>query len=153
MSPSFHRSEPLQAAKLVGTVVTLVLVTARFVGLLPGQSVGSLFLVPLFALALVFVVASETLLAGYRALRSDGTLSDRLRNRPVYALVRAGEAGFAVLAAGAFVIIVWSLPDGPMAGPGAIGLLFVMVGLGLLVVVGSLVRTLTEYYYARTATA
>jgi hypothetical protein len=153
MSPSFHRSEPVQAAKLASIVVTLVLATAGFVGLLPGQSVGSLFLVPLLALVLVAVVTAETLLWSYRALRSDDTPSDRLRNRPAYALVRAGEAGVAALAAGSFVFVLWSLPDGPMAGPGAIGLLFVVVGLGLLVVAGCLVRTLTEYYYVRSAAA
>ncbi len=36
-----------------------------------------------------------------------------------------------------------------MSGPGTIGLWLIMIGLGLPIIGGSLVRTLTEYYYYR----
>lgn len=67
----------------------------------------------------------------------------------MYTAVGTGEAVIAILAAGVVVATIGTLPDEPMAGPGAIGLLFSGVVLGLLILGASLVRTITEYYYYR----
>lgn len=149
MSLQFVRAKPLQACKLAAIVVVLLFTGGVLSGFVPGRGPTSLFLVPVLALAVAVAVAAETLLAGYRSARTGGSPTDRFAARPLYAVVRAGEVLLVVLSVGAFVFVVSSLPDGPMAGPGAIGLWFLVVGLGLLVLAGSLVRTLTEYYYQR----
>ena len=53
------------------------------------------------------------------------------------------------LVVGGIVGTLAALPDEPMPGPGAIGLLFVFAALGLLVLVASLVRTTTAYVHYR----
>ncbi|MFC7046062.1 hypothetical protein ACFQH6_12140 [Halobacteriaceae archaeon GCM10025711] len=153
MSRQFLRAKPLQAGKLVAVVVTLLYSTGVFFGLLPTRSVESLLLVPALGIVLVLVVAAETLFAGYRLLRADCPVTARLAERPAYSVVRIGEVLAVVLSIGGFVFVVSRIPNGPMAGPGAIGLLFVIVGLGVLILGGSLVRTLTEYYYHRRTAA
>lgn len=120
-----------------------------FSGLISAQNVTSLFLVPVLSLGPVLTVTAEMLLADYRYIRTGGSLTDRLANRPMYTIVRTVEIFFTFLSVGVFSIIIGPLPDGPMSGPGAIGLLLIMVGLGLLILGGSLVRTLTEYSYHR----
>lgn len=118
-------------------------------GLVPGRGLDALLLVPFASFALALVVAGETLLAAYRVVRDEDTLTARLAARPAYTVVRAVEALAAVLAVGGIVGLLATLPDEPPPGPGVIGLLFVFAGLGLLVLVASLVRTTTEYVYYR----
>lgn len=149
MSRHFVRARPLQASKLATTVVVLLYAAGVYFGIVPTRGITSLFIVPVLGFALVVVVLAETLLLGYRSLRTAESLSDRFGARPRYALVRGGEVLLAFLPAVAFVVIVERLPDGPMSGPGAIGLFFVVVGLGLLAIGGCLVRTLVEYYHHR----
>lgn len=149
MSLQFARAKPLQACKLAAIVAVLLFSAGVVSGVVPSRGPTSLLLVPLLAFALAAAVAAEALLAGYRAVRAGGPLTARLADRPAYGVVRAGEVLLAVLSVGAFALVVAALPDGPMAGPGAIGLWFLVVGLGLLVLAGSLVRTLTEYYFQR----
>lgn len=149
MPSHFLRARPLQAAKLAAIVVVLPYSAGVIFGLVPVESITSLIVVPFLAIGLVVAVAAETLLAGVRALRADGRLADRLASRPFYTLVRAVEVLAAVVSVGAVAYIVASIPEGPMAGPGALWLWFVVVGLAGLVLVGSLVRTLAEYYHHR----
>jgi hypothetical protein len=147
MSPQFFRTKPLQTCKLVAIVGVLLSSAGVFFGLVPAQSVTTLLLVPLLALALAVAVAAETLLAGYRAIRAGGPPTDGLAGSRAYGLARAGEVAAVALSASGFAVVVSALPDGSMAGPGAIGLWFLLLGLSLLVLGGSLVRVLTEYYY------
>ena len=149
MSRQYIRAKPLQACKLIGTVATLVFSAGVFSGLVSDPDVITLFLIPVLALGLALAIAAETLIVGYRSLRIGGPQKDWLADRPLYNIVRAAEVFLAILSVGIFTFIIATLPDGPMAGPGAIGLWFIMVGLGLLILGGSLVRTLTEYYYYR----
>lgn len=149
MSRPFVRARPLQASKLAATVVVLLFSAGVYVGLIPTESITALFIVPLFSLTLVVVVLAETLILGYRSLQADDTLPDRFGSRPLYTTVRVGEALLAIVPAVVLVLIIERLPDGPMSGPGAIGLFFIVVGLGAVVIGGSLVRTLVEYYYHR----
>lgn len=149
MSSQFFRAKPLQACKLVAIIATLLFVTIGVFGLIPNQGFTSLFLLILISLGLALIVTVETLFTGYRSLRTDGPLSDQFTNHPIYNIVRTGEIVIGIISAGMFIFIIGTLPDGPMAGPGAIGLLFIMSGLGLLILGGSLIRTLTEYYYHR----
>jgi sterol desaturase/sphingolipid hydroxylase (fatty acid hydroxylase superfamily) len=140
---------PLQAGKLAAIVLVLLFSAGVFFELVPAGSITALLVVPVLALGLALVVAAETAVAGYRTLRDGERLTDRLAARPTYSVVRAGEVVAALLPVVAFALVVAALPAGPMAGPGAIGLMFVVVGLALVVFGGSLVRTLAEYYYHR----
>lgn len=149
MTRQFLRAKPLQACKLVAIAVVVPVGVAVFVGLLPTADVGMLFLLPLLALALVFVVTAETLVAGVRLVSAGGSLTDRFGERPVYAVVRAAEVLAVLLSVGVFASVLSLIPSGPMAGPGAIGLWMLMVALGVVVVAASLVRAVTEFYYYR----
>lgn len=149
MSARFARVSPLQAGKLASIVVVLPIGAAVFFGLVPYPGVLGLFLLPLLGVGLTVVVVVEALITGYRSLRAGRPITGWLSDCPVYGVVRAGEFVAAVLPVAALAYLLGTLPDGPMAGPGAIGLWMIMVGLALVVVVGSLVRTLSEYYYHR----
>lgn len=149
MSLQFARAKPLQVGKLAAIVVALLFSAGAFFGLVPAESVTALFVVPLLALVLAVVVVAETAFAAYRTVRTGGTVVDRLASRPVYSVVRAVEVVAALLSVGAVALVLAALPPGPMAGPGAIGLMFIVVGLALLVLAGCLVRTLAEFYYHR----
>lgn len=149
MSLQFVRAEPLQTCKLVAVVAVLLFAAGGAFGAIPARGLTGLFLVVGLGIGLTLVVAAETLLAGYRFIRTDTALPDRLTDRPWYTVARAIEAVSVVLVAGGFVLFVTGLPDEPPAGPGAIGVLFVVAGLAVVVLGGSLVRTLSEYYYYR----
>jgi len=149
MSLQFVRAKPVQACKLVAVLAVLLFAAGSVFGAIPGRGLTDLFLVVGLGVVLVLVVAAETVFAGYRFTRADTALSDRLTDRPIYTVARAIEAVSVVLVAGGSVLFVAELPDEPPAGPGAIGVLFVVAGLGVVVFGGSLVRTLAEYYYYR----
>lgn len=149
MSRQFLVAKPLQACKLAAVLGILVFSGLGFFRILPGQQLRVLLLVAFLGPVLALVVLAETLFAGYRVARSDDPPTDRLAARPAYTAVRAVEVVVTVLAAGTFVVLIGTLPDEPMAGPGAIGLLFVGVGLGLLALVAILARTLAEYVLHR----
>jgi len=153
MSVPFVRTRPLQAGKLAAIVVALPIGGAVFFGLVGYPGVLGLFLVPLLGIGLTLVVAVEALVTGYRAVRAGRPASGWLGDRPVYTVVRAGEAVAAVAWVAGLLYVLSTIPDGPMSGPGAIGLWMIVVGLALVVVVGSLVRTLVEYYYHRVGAA
>ncbi|MFC6615293.1 hypothetical protein ACFQAS_10075 [Halopenitus salinus] len=146
----FLAAKPLQACKLVAVVCILAIATLGFFRILPGQQLRVLLLVAFLGPVLALVVLAEALVAGYRTLRSeDDSPTDRLAARPAYTVVRAVEVVVPLLAGGAFAVLIATLSDEPMSGPGAIGLLFVGVGLGLLALVSILVRTLAEYVLHR----
>jgi len=149
MSRQFLAARPLQACKLAVVAGTLVFGLLGFFRLVPGQQLAALLVVPFVGLTLALVVTGETLIAGYRAARADESPTDRLTARPAYTVVRAVEAGVALLAAGGVVATVVTVPDEPLAGPGAIGLLFVVATLGLFILAATLVRVAAEYHYYR----
>ena len=145
----FLVEKPLQAIKSLLVVLVLVFGLLGFSRVVPGRQLDALLLVPVAGFALALVVTGETLVAAYRVARAEDPPTARLAARPAYTVVRAVEAGAAVLAVGGIVGIITTLPDEPPPGPGAIGLLFVFGALGLLVLVASLVRTAVEYVYYR----
>lgn len=147
MSPSFVRSNPLQALKLGAVLGVLGFGVAGVAGLLPGRGLGSLLVLAFFPMGLAVLVAAEALHAGYRLARLDER-GDRLRERPWYTAVRAIEVVVTILAPAAFYVLIVQI-GGEVAGPGAIGLLFVGIALGLVAFGGVLLRTLVEYYYHR----
>jgi hypothetical protein len=153
MTAPFVRARPLQAGKLAAVVATLAYTAAGVAGVVPGWDISGLFVVVILGGALVLVVAAETAVAGARALLADDGVVARLAARPPYTVVRAVEAGGAAAAAGGVAVVLASLPSGEMAGPGAIGLLFLVAGLALVPPAGVLLRGLAELHYHRGAAA
>lgn len=149
MLRDFLAAKPLQACKLVAIAGVLVYGLGGFFRVVPGHQLGALLVVPFVSVALALVITAETLVAGYRVARAPDSPTARLTGRPVYAVARAAEAVVGVLAAGGIVVTLTTLLDEPIPGPGAIGLLFVLVGLGLAVLVTSLLRTLVAFHCYR----
>ena len=149
MALQFVTARPLQAGKLAATVVTILFGVAGISGILPNQGLTSLFLVVLLSIGLAIVVTGETLLVGYRVIATGRSLTDQFDEGELYPITRAIEVASGIVWAGGFVYLVSIIPEGPMAGPGAIGLLFMMAGISLVILGGSLLRTLSEYYYYR----
>ena len=73
---------------------------------------------------------------------------DQIASRLMYIVIRTLEVVCVIIPAGGFVYRIGAIPEGPMAGPGAIGLLFIMTGMAILPMVGSLSRPVTEAYYS-----
>lgn len=153
MSNRFVTAKPLQAGKLVGILGALGFAVVGLVGIVPDQQSRVLLLVAFLGPVLTLVILVEALVAGYRAARAPEPATDRLTARPAYTAVRTGEFLVAGLTAGTLVGSIATLPGEPVPELGAMGLLFVGVLLGLLVLVASLVRTLAEYYYHRRSRA
>jgi ABC-type polysaccharide/polyol phosphate export permease len=152
MSLQFIRDKPVQACKLITIILTGLFVTGGVFGLIPNQGLNSLFSVVYVSIGLVLVITAETLLSGFRSVGTDSSLADQFNNRPTYIVVRVIEILGAILSVGGLIFVIAMLPEGPMAGPGAIGLLFIVAGLGALLLAGSLIRTVTEFYYYRRTT-
>ncbi|WP_135305510.1 hypothetical protein [Haloarcula amylovorans] len=144
MSQSFIHAKPLQALKLGAVLGILGFGIAGVVGLLPDGGLNSLLLVAFFPMVLALVIGAETLFAGYRLLRADDPRS-RLRNQPFYTAIRAFEVVATIGAPGTFYVLIVEVGS-EVAGPGAIGVLFYGVGLGLLAFGAVVLRTAVEYY-------
>lgn len=145
MPSTFIRDKPLQALKLGAVLGVLGIGIAGFAGLLGGRGLDGLLYLAFFPMVLLLVITGETLLAVYRLVRTDDPMV-RLTNRPRYTAVRAIEAIVTISAPGIFYLLIVER-GGEVVGPGAIGLLFIGVALGLLAFVAVLLRTLLEYYY------
>ncbi|WP_096390650.1 hypothetical protein [Halopenitus persicus] len=148
MSRQFLAAAPLQACKLAAVLVTVLAAIAALTGLSPVGPLRVLLIVAFIGPLLGLVVLVETLVAGYRALLTDEEPLGRFGDRPVYLVLRVLEVVLTVTAGGAFVVLIWTLPEN-LPGPGAIGVLFVGVALGLLVLVAVLARTVLEYVLHR----
>lgn len=150
MPRQFHRHRPLQAGKLAVIILVVLLAVATVSGVFPSHDVAAnLLLVVLLSFALALVVTGETLLGLYRVIRDDRPLRVQFRDTPVYAVARIFESLATLSAIALLVLILSMIPEGPMAGPGAIGLMFILIGLAILIHTGSLIRTGVEYYYHR----
>jgi hypothetical protein len=148
MSSWFIRAKPLQALKLIAVTTALAFAFISFVGVLPGQELTGMLVVAFFSPVLAVVVAAEAMLAGYRLVRADDPVFD-LTARRWYTAIRAIESVVTVVAPGVFYVLIVQ-KGGEVAGPGAIGLLFVGIALGLLAYGPVAVRTLAECYDHRT---
>lgn len=147
MPSPFIRAKPLQTLKLTAVVSALTFAFASIVGILPAQDLGSLLYLAFFPMILAVVVGAEALLAGYRLAQADDPAA-RLTARRGYTVVRAIELVVTVAAPGIFYVLIVQI-GGEVAGPGAIGLLFIGIALGLVAYAAVLLRTLTEYYSHR----
>lgn len=142
MSASFIQDKPLQALKATAVIGVLALGVAGFVGLVPGQELNGLLYIAFSPFILAIVVSVEALLAGYPLARAEEPIA-RLTARPGYTTIRAIELGVTVVAPGIFYALITQI-GGEVSGPGAMGLLFVGLALGLLASIAVLVRTVVE---------
>jgi hypothetical protein len=145
MSSRFIQAKPLQALKLIAVIGALAFAFISFVGVLPGQELTGLLVLAFFPLMLAVVVAAEALLAGYRLAQADDPVA-RLIARRGYTTIRTIELVVTVVAPGLFYVLIVR-KGGEVAGPGAIGLLFIGIALGLLAYGSVVLRTFAEYYY------
>lgn len=147
MPSTFIQDKPLQALKLGAVLGAISFALAGVVGLLPGRGLNGLLSLAFLPMVLSLVVAGETLLAGYRLARADDPAA-RLTARRRYTAIRLLEVVVTIGAPGAFYILIVTIGS-EVAGPGAIGLLFIGIALGLVAFAAVVLRTLTEYYYHR----
>lgn len=147
MPSPFVQAKPLQALKLTAVIGVLIFAFVGFVGVLPGVELTGLLVVAFFPLLLAVVVAAEALLAGYRLVRADDPVT-RLTARRGYTAIRAIELVVTVAAPGIFYFLILQ-KGSEVSGPGAFGLLFIGIALGLLAYGSVVLRTLAEYFYHR----
>ncbi|SDX99386.1 hypothetical protein [Halopenitus persicus] len=148
MSRQFLAAAPLQACKLAAVLVTVLATVVALTGFSPVGPLRVFLLVAFLGPLLGLVVLAETLVVGYRALLTDEAPLGRFGDRPIYRVARVLEIVLVVTAGAAFVVLIATLPEN-LPGPGAIGVLFVGVALGLLVLAAVLARTVLEYVLHR----
>ena len=149
MLRQFLARKPLQASKLAAVLAVLLFGTLGFFRVVPDRQLTALLAVPFVGFALALVVLGEALVAGSRLVSTDAPATARIDDRPVYTTVRVIEVVAALLTIGGIAGTIASVPESPLPGPGAIGLLFITAGFGLLVLGATLVRTSVEYYVVR----
>ena len=151
------RKTPLQAAKFVSILLSLGLGIAGFFRLIdataiiggPGFGDGqflALILIPIASFFLVFVVFLETLVTGYRILRSKEPIMDQLNGRVGYLVIRGVEAAIAIVG---MTIISATLPllfAGSTPAPAGVGLMLLLMGVGIAILVASFIRASAELY-------
>lgn len=147
MPSSFIRAKPLQALKLTAVLAVLAFACVGVVGMLPGQELTGLLVLAFFPLVIGVVVIVEALLAGYRLVRA-GDPGARLTARRGYTAIRVLELVVTVLAPVIFYVLIVQMGS-EVSGPGAIGLLFIGIGLGMVAYGSVVLRTLAEYLYYR----
>lgn len=162
--PPVVHAKPLQTAKFVGILLSLVLGVAGFFRLIDARAVfgGSplgdgqflaLLLIPVISVLLVLVVVLETLVAGYRIVRSAASPGEQLSGRVGYLLIRGVEAAIAL---GGTTVIVTALPvlvadDTP--APAGVGVMLLLMAVGLGILVASFIRAGAEIFvYGTTPT-
>lgn len=101
-------------------------------------------MVPLVSLGLVVIVFTETLVSGYRVIRSGDPVADRITGRPGYTLLRGAEATVAIVGVAVIFAALPPLFAESTPAPAGVGpmLLLAVVGVGMLVV--SFVRSTVE---------
>lgn len=151
-------SHPLQASKLIGIVIGLLLGVGGVLRIISvaavvdnplladGQFLG-LVLVPLVGIGLVGIVILETAVTGYRILRSEDSVRTRAAGRLGYVLVRCLEAGVAIVGLLLIVTMGSALVAENTPAPVGVGLLFGLMAVGVAILLASLVRSVAELYW------
>lgn len=161
--PNVVKQKPLQAGKLVGILLTLVLGVGGFLRIINATAVIgdprlgdgqflALILIPLISLGLVFLVFVETLVTGYRSLRSDESIKNQITGRSGYVLLRGAEAAFAIVGV---TIIFTALPPlfaESTPAPAGVGIMLLLMAVGLGILGMSFIRAIAELFvYGGTA--
>lgn len=153
--------KPLQASKFVGILLVLALGIAGFFrildarSLLGGHVLGdgqflALIAIPLVSLGLVCLVFVETLVTGYRVLRSDTSISEQVSGRVDYILLRAAEAAIAVVGVTLLVAALPPLFAASTPAPAGVGIMLLLFAVGIGILIVSFVRSTAELFIYRT---
>lgn len=160
--PSVVRRKPLQAGKFLVILVSLLLGVAGFFRIVDARALVdhpllgdgqflALILIPLLSLGLVGLVFAETVVWGYRLLRSEESIGDWTAGGIGYLLIRGAEA---VVALVGVAIIVTALPPlfaESTPAPAGVGIMLLLMAVGLAILVTSLVRSAAELFVYRSA--
>lgn len=157
MMKSLFVRKPLQAVKLIGIALVIVLGIGGFFRFLsvpadPGAPLAAdsqllvIVGIPLVGLLLIGVVVAETLVSGVRAILGDRSLRQRALDRPGYTAVRLLEAGVAVLAVVMMATIVPIILAESTPAPVGVGAMLALLVVGLVVLGASLLRAIVELY-------
>lgn len=158
--PQTFTAKPLQTVKFVGIVLTIITGFSGFFRLIDasvllGDSLLAdgqflvLVLIPLLSLGLVGIVSAETLISGYRILRSDEPLADQIAGRHGYVVIRGLEAVIALIGV---TIVVTALPPlfaETTPAPAGVGILLLLMAVGLGILFMSFVRSGAELFVFR----
>jgi len=155
--PSRAKKKPLQTGKFIGVLLALTLAVTGFFriidarAIIQGPMLGdgqflALVLLPPVSLVLVVVVFIETLVSGYRSLRSDQSLSDQVSGSVGYLALRGAEAGFAILGVATMGTAVPALIAESTPAPVGIGIMLLLFGVGFGILFVSLVRSTAELF-------
>ena len=150
-------ARPLQASKLIGICLGLLLGVAGFLRLISAERIIdnplladgqflALVFVPLVGLALVGIVVLETVVTGYRVLRSPEPIRTQVTGRGGYVLLRAVEASVAVGGLVVMVLLGSTLVAESTPAPVGVGLMLALLAVGIAVLGASLVRSVAELY-------
>lgn len=110
-----------------------------------GQFLALVF-VPLLGLGLMVLVFLESLVAGYRVVRSDASIRHQVTGRWGYLLIRGAEAGTAIVGV---LIVFATLPllfAETTPAPAGVGLLLVLFVAGLGILFIGFVRSCAELF-------
>lgn len=162
--PSAIGDDLLQGAKFVVILLSLVFGTAGFFRIVDaapvfdGPLLGdpqflALILLPLIAIVLAVVVFIETLVIGYRVVRSDDSLGEQIEGQPGYVLLRGVEAGVAVVGVTIVVTAVPALVAESTPAPAGVGIMLLLMVVGVAILAASLVRSGAELFVYRETAA
>lgn len=155
---------PLQGTKFVVILLSLVFGAAGFFRLVDAAQVleGPLFgdtqflaliLLPLIGIVLAVVVFVETLVTGYRVVRSNDSLGEQIEGRPGYVLLRGIEAAVAVVGVAIIVTAIPPLVAESTPAPAGVGIMLLLMAIGVAILIASLVRSGAELFVYREAAA
>lgn len=153
--PSVIKRKPLQAGKFVGILLSLVLGVGGFLRIIDARAIIddpllgdgqflALILIPLLSLGLVFLVFVETLVTGYRILRSGESIEDQIAGQAGYMMIRGAEAAIAIVG---LILIFAALPTlfaESTPSPAGIGIMLLLMAVGLGILFTSFVRSTAE---------
>lgn len=147
--------KPLQAGKFVGILLALLFGIGGFLRifnlravighptLADGQFLA-IVLIPLVSLGLVVVVVLETIVDGYRSIRSDESIQQQLTGRPTYVLLRVIEAAIAVTGVAIMVAALPVLFAESTPAPAGVGLMLLLLVIGFAILLTSFIRSGVE---------
>jgi len=155
--PNVVREKPLQASKFVGILVALTVGVAGFFRiidarwLLDGPMLGdgqflALIVIPLVSLGLVCLVFVETLVTGYRILRSGTAIPEHVSGRGEYIVLRSAEALIALLGVTLMVTALPVLFAESTPAPAGVGVMLLLFAVGIGILFVSLVRSSVELF-------
>jgi hypothetical protein len=153
--PSAIVRKPLQTGKFAAILLALALGVGGFLRLFDAAALVddpllgdgqflALVLLPILSLGLVLLVFVETVVTGYRVLRSEESLGEQIAARPGYALLRGAEAAVAVVGVTIMAAALPALFAASTPAPAGVGIMLLLAAVGVGILLASLLRSAAE---------